>query len=200
VVPAKPSGYCPDKPVKYLGKHAVVVGLVSSRVKRVKASFNYSNGQSSSLGVGFDPPSGGWSQSGTSSVTEGSTEGFPGQQGQHTTLDKTYFKYEKYITCLGFLAKATEYAGGEKIGSEGAPGAKKCVPQPKGSTFSRTTSRASAFSTGVGIASALGINLSSQTGWDSQGSLSFSFPTRAFLCGKNDDPGGRAPGVIVAGL
>jgi hypothetical protein len=200
VASAKPGGYCPDKPIKSLGKHTVVVGLVSSRVKRVKASFDYSDGQSSSLGVGFEPPNGSWTESGTSSVTETSTVGFPGQQGQHSTLDKTYFKYEKYITCLGFLAKATEYAGGGKIGSEGAPVAKHCVPYPKGSNFNRTTSKASAFSTGVSIAQNIGINLSSQTGWDSQGSLSFTFPTRTFLCGKNDLPGGTEPGTIVAGL
>jgi hypothetical protein len=186
--------------VKYLGKRLTVVGLASSRIKKVIIGFTYGRDQSSSLGIGLNTGLG-WSQSGTSSMSTSSKSTYPGQQGQHSTLEKTEFVYWKFrVICVGDTVNPTEWAADQRIGSEGAPVAKHCSHMLKGGGLSNTWSEASEFTSGVSIANVIGgVNLSSQTGYDSTASLSFTFPVAGWLCGKNALPGGR-PGLLVAGL
>jgi hypothetical protein len=83
-----------------------------------------------------------------------------------------------------------------------APDARSCVPQEAHSTFHKSTSVASTFTQGVNISDKIGIDLSSQTGYDKEASLAYVVGrTGRQICGLKGPPGGDspAPGLIVAG-
>jgi hypothetical protein len=188
--------------IKYLGKRWTVVGLTSSHVPGVVMNFTYTADSNSSLGVGFSSTgnNGSRSESGTATVSTSGSESWPAEVGAKSTLYKTLFKYWKFlVVCYGLQVNPTEWAAGTARGHEGEPPASYCVPQIPGTTFTKTKTAAWEFSAGVSTSPVIGINLSAQTGYDHQASLSYHFPQRRWLCGRNDDPGGH-PGYVVAGL
>jgi hypothetical protein len=192
---------CIPVKIKYLGKHWTVVGMTSSKVRKVTMDFDYGTNQNSSLGVGFKSNAGGsWTESGSMSITESGSAGFPTEEGQKTTLDKTKFKYWKWdIPCEGLQVQPSEWASGTDRGHQGVPRATNCDRFAAGSHFSKGNTTAWDFDSGVSISTVIGINLSAQTGYDHDASLYYHFGNQTYLCGRNDDPGG-SPGYVVAGL
>jgi hypothetical protein len=217
---ACPRGGDPDHLVfkKNLGAKPVVVGALYSRARDVTAKFTYDEGQSSSLGVGFSASDQyiNFSEHGTFSVSSSSGEDFRNYHGHTGHLYKTDFRYGKYrwicdVTQNGipkqvpgaWQVQANDYAGGATASRlRKSPDAKLCVPQMADSTFHRSSSKASTFTVGASLSDDIGIDLSSQTGYDHDTSLAYTVGSEPIMiCGLHGYPGGShpAPGLIVAG-
>jgi hypothetical protein len=188
--------------IKSFGKRSAVVGGTYSRVTGVKMHFKYSRTQSSQLGVGVSATGkkGSWSADGTHSTSNTGSEDFGTQKNKVSTLYKTEFKYGLFgVVCRGYLTKATEWAGGATRARTSVPKATSCVRQAAGTKFTKDTTSAWTFSSGVSMGTVIGINLSAQTGYDHDASVEYDFAHTHSLCGKKDNPGG-SPGLLVAGL
>jgi hypothetical protein len=78
-----------------------------------------------------------------------------------------------------------------------------CVFYQGGSTYSLTTTSAYTFSRGVSIHDLIGIDLSSQTGYDVKAAISYQVTGKngRLICGKNNNPAGSnpPPRLVVAG-
>jgi hypothetical protein len=185
-----------------LGDHLVWVGGHYSTTTGVTHDLVYSNGASSSLGVGVSTSGrfGTFSASGTTSVSSTGTINFPTTTGrQH---DYTYFNYDKYLVgCAGTMkyeARATGWVGGAHVWvPPTAPTANYCYSYAAGSSFTRDRTVAYDFSTGADVSSAIGIDLSARTGYSSSAKVTFHFAATRHLCGTSGPPGG-VPGRLVA--
>lgn len=190
--------------LKSYGPEWTVVGATYSIVTGVTQHFTYSNGQSSSLGVGQSSSgkSGSFSESGTDSESSNTTEDYPTFSNKIAIEYKTQFVYGEYgYSCgsgfISYMAKPTSYAGGAEYSKTGSRVAEWCVWQNAGTTFTKSTTSAYTFSAGLSI-SAIGLTLTAQTGYDTGATISYHFTVRHLLCGRNDFPGG-SPGLIQAG-
>lgn len=197
--------------VKDLGRRWVVVGSRHSTVDRVRADFRYGNGANSSLSIGF-------SQSGNfgtfelgSEQTEESTAtvGFPtvGGKNDFSSYDRTLFRYKlfHYRSCpsfspcnnLGYKAEPVGWAGGvDQVHGLIIPNINKCVPAPEGSTFERTNSTAITWRAGASLVGAIGLDLTSRTGYSSNAYLHFEFNANRSLCGRQFP--GQNPYILKA--
>jgi hypothetical protein len=181
-----------------------VVGATFDTTDDVTQHFTYNYGEQSSLGVGLSGSGtgGSFSQSGTVTVSSTATEDFPPSTGAIDTRYETQFVNTEYgYTCgAGYMTwetRATSFAGGAQGVSTGYPTANYCVYQEKGSTFTEDTSAAYTFGAGFYL-SAIALNLTAQTGYNSGASISYYFGIAHYLCGTADYPGGT-PRELVAG-
>lgn len=217
---ACPRGGEPDHAVfkKNLGPKSVVVGALYSRARDVTAKFTYDKGQNSSLGVGFSDGNqyANFSEHGTFSVSSTSGEDFRNFHGHTGHLYKTEFRYGNYrwkcdVVQNGipqevwgaWQVQANDYGGGASASKlRKSPDAKFCVFQMADSTFHRSSSAASTFTFGASLSDNIGIDLSSQTGYDHDTRLAYTVGSQGIkICGLHGLPGGShpAPGLIVAG-
>jgi hypothetical protein len=179
------------------GPQKTTVGDTYSIVKGVTMNFDYGNGQNSSLGVGI-AGSGGFSASGTYSISSTSEEDFPTQTGHVSTRYRTEFVYGLFaVECAPDQTQPTSFAGGATTKSATAPAAGFCVSFQAGSTFIKDTTSAYNFTGGVDISGDIGINLSAQTGYDSSAELRYKFSITRLLCGTDADPGGAAQRIVA---
>lgn len=215
-----PPGGLPDHLVfkKNLGAKPVVVGALYSRARDVTAKFTYDQGQNSSLGVGFSASNqfANFSEHGTFSVSSSSGETFRNFHGRTGHLYKTEFRFGKYrwkcdVSINGipkevwgaWQVQANDFAGGATVSTlRHSPNAKHCVPQMGGSTFHKSSTAAFTFTVGASVSDIIGIDLSSQTGYDHDAQLAYTVGSAGIMiCGLNGLPGGShpPPGLIVAG-
>ena len=207
-----------------VGKKWVVVGGTFSRVANITANFAYVNGQRSSLGVGLsaDATFKKFHQSGEFGISQDSESQsqsqsgsiFPAFHGVGSQDHRTMFRYGLYRWfCTGprggggwanWQTQVTDSAGGTS--SPRASSAFRtpyCVPYQAGSKFTLDTTSAYTFGQGVSISDFIGINLSSQTGYDTRAELSYKVTGKngRLICGKNNNPGGvhPPPQLVVAG-
>src|ERR1022692_56825 len=181
----------------------VIVGATYSKVPGVVMNFTYGRGQNSSLGVGLSATSetSGFSENGTYSISTDASEQWPSQRNVRSTQYKTEFTYGLFgVVCRGFQTSPIEWDGGATIAKTGPPRATYCVQQLAGSTFTKNTTAAFTFTSGVNIAQIIGIDLSAQTGYDSNARLVYTFKVTRQLCGPNGPPGSHHPSRLVAGL
>jgi hypothetical protein len=190
--------------LKSFGPEWTVVGGTYAIVSGVTQHFTYSNGQSSSLGVGQSSSgrSGSFSESGTDSQSSTTTEDYPTFGGNVNIEYKTQFVYGEYGYSCGsgyitYEARPTSFAGGAEYSKTSSRSAEWCVWQDAGTTFTKNNTAALTFSFGLNI-SVIGLSLTSQTGFDSGATVVYHFSVRHLLCGRNDFPGGN-PGLIEAG-
>ena len=104
-----------------------------------------------------------------------------------------------YLCGSGYIkyqTKPTDYAGGAKSVRSGAPKASYCIYQQAGSTAHKKITAAFTFSLGFEIP-AIGASLSAQTGYDSEGEVTYHFIHQGNLCGTNAYPG-QIPKRLVA--
>ena len=165
--------------------------------------FSSSQGQSSNLGVGQSSSGdrGTFTGAGTASFSASSGEDFRPHGGHASVLYGTQFVHSEFgFSCShGFSeyqTKPTDYAGGARSVKSKAPSARFCVFQQRGSTFRKNTTSAFTFSAGYTIP-VINVTLSAQTGYDSQGELTYSFSRAGQLCGTNALPG-QTPKRLVA--
>jgi hypothetical protein len=197
---------------KNVGVRNVVVGGLYSRVPDVTAKFTYSQGQSSSLGVGLSASSSfaNFSESGTSSMSQLGTTSFRPVDGHRSRIEVTGFRFGKFRwKCIDAHAGAY-WANYQVQADDGAGGAKSrvtraafrtphCIFWQAGSTFKLTHTAAYVFTAGVSIHDYIGIDLSSQTGYDQSASISDHIGHyHRFICGlKNAPEGSHPPPLLV---
>jgi hypothetical protein len=189
--------------LKNYGPRWAVVGATFARTGGVTQSFSYGRGQSSSLGVGLSQSGkyGTFSESGTASASSSTQEDYPTFGGNTSVRYETKFIYGEYgYSCshgyLRYETRPTGYAGGATYVKTTAPSAGYCVYQARGTTFTRSSSSAYTFTAGLNV-SAVGVNLSSETGYDSSATVRYHFSASHHLCGTGGYPGGT-PRRLVA--
>lgn len=191
--------------VKDLGNRTVWVGGTYVKATGVTADLAYNNGASSSLGMGVSTSGkyGSFSASGTRSVASNGSVDFPTNTGfQH---DYTQFRYGKYgYSCdssPGFRkynVQARYWVGGATTYAPSlSPTANYCMPYQAGAKATQETSTAYEFSTGADISGAIGIDLSSRSGYSKAVKTVFTFKSTRKLCGTNGYPG-QSPKRLVA--
>jgi hypothetical protein len=118
---------------------------------------------------------------------------------------KTEFVYSKFgYACGGassysaYEMRATSFAGGaQNISVTAVPSVPYCTPMPANTSFTKSSTAASTFSTGAALAGDIGINLSSKTGFTSTTKITYTFTAAHRLCGAAGYPGG-SPSRLAA--
>ncbi len=167
--------------------------------------FTYLSGSSSTLGAAAD--TGGWTASGTYTVSGGATQNWPYVNVTNGYNRKTDFTYKEYLnTCNGYSTHATDWEGGNTTSTVSIQPAGDCVPEnatQQNPTFDLNYSQAWTYSTGVTVPQ-IGINLSARSGYSNATSTAFwftDFAHQRYLCGRTGFPGytAQSPGYLVAG-
>jgi hypothetical protein len=200
--------------VRGFGGRWTAVGAWFSNTTGVNATFAYANGATSSLGVAVsDTAVGGFHAESTHTESSTNGQGFARLRGPQSVLFRTLFTYKefKYRLCGGrppgpacfgtvYKVEPVGWRGGGDIQQTGNPGgfAHYCVPEPPGGSWHRTDSKAITWTNGVSLKQAIGIDLSSQTGYTSEATLDINFPEGGHqLCGRGAYPG-RTPYLLMA--
>lgn len=183
------------------GSKKVIVGSSYAVAGNTTGSFTYSSGASSTIGVGFSysGSKGSYSQSGTTSASSNASVGFGTRTGGYSYA--TYFKFGKYgdycypvggkkniDSYYAFKVRPSSYAGGGTVNNSTTPSATKCTDFGGGGlTISRSSNSANTWSSGASLDAAIGINLSSKTGYTSTAKLSYkNNGSTKKICGTND--------------
>lgn len=192
------------------------VGETYSNMGNVTMGFQYDAGQNSSLGVGLtiQPPQGfkypqwgldfisaGWQDS----VQSGANIPYNGATGYANIDYTTKFVYQlNFEPCVGFSTAPIAFAGGSGQATEYPPQSETnqyCqwyLPnKTQADTFSKST--AEEFTSGVNISFWIGIDLSSETGYDGDAVASYLLPKGGWICGTNDYAGNNNEGLVYAG-
>lgn len=198
-------GACGTTLVSDLGQRSVWVGGTYVTTTGVTADLIYNASSSSTLGVGVSTGGsyGSFSASGSVSKSSSGTVNFAAHSSRQHAY--TYFVYGKFgYWCdsrpgyYEYKVMARSWAGGSSVYTpSSAPTASYCTPNSAGSSFAKTTSTAYTFGTGADVSGAIGIDLSSRTGYSTQTQATFKFTYARKLCGTNALPGG-SPGRLVA--
>jgi hypothetical protein len=160
--------------------------------------FEYINGASSSLGIGFSVSGefGSFEQSGTASASSTATINYATQAANKRTVFRTTFQYKKFEVwalagqaCfkLGYQVRPTAFQGGiASYTAASTPAASHCsnvlaVPV----TLTKQTANAITFTNGLKIGSTIGIDLSTKTGFNASSKIAFRFTSVGKLCGSN---------------
>lgn len=180
-----------------LGNFWVPIGGLFSTNPGSSVDFQYSTGQSSTLGVAASTkgPTTGFSVSGTSSISSTSTVDYPTMSGKGSKLARTQVRYGKYaVTCqtvrqqpkpvsvTTYTVRPDLWVGGTSFAAVSTPSASYCTSYLKGSTFTKDKSKQVPWN---GAVTVYGVGLSAQTGWSSKGKLVVKFPNAGGkVCGS----------------
>lgn len=197
-----------------------IVGDISSTTGdgQFIATMKYSSNSTSTLGIAYtlNNDKFQWSQSGTKTVTSGSSVSFPGFSGNGMQWYKTKFKYQTYVT-------QTDYRSWFEIRPEGSGGgalvnnsptdkvfpgdASHCAPLPAGKGDSAAKlemkkGKSMTWSNGVTVEVlpvTQKLDVSAQSGWDSSTEVTVvANGTKAHnICGDSGVPGIDAHRVQV---
>ncbi len=118
-------------------------------------------------------------------------EGIPAQTGVQENM-QTPYTFGLYSLCGGLMHQALpeEWVTGSHTVTVLPPKAKKCSDHfLTGETFHTNDEKAGTFSAGVDLKQEIGVNLSAQSGYDKDTSITWTFPKGGgFLCGTNHFP------------
>jgi hypothetical protein len=197
VVDAYMEKSCSTTKIANLGNKWIPIGGLFSSNSGSAVDFQYSSGQSSSLGVAVSQKSStaGFSASGTYSLSSTGTIDFPTMSGTGSKLAKTLFRFGNYdMRCVAihpsgytytthvYTVRADLWVGGQAFTNVSSPSATYCAPYLKGGSYTKENSKQVTWS---GAASFYGVGLSAQTGWTTKGKLVYGFPGRSgSLCGS----------------
>jgi hypothetical protein len=193
---------CTYSQIVDLGNKWVVVGEAFSGAPDTTEQFTYGASQNSDLGVGISTGGayGTFSGSGTTSVSASATQTFARIDGTAHNAFRTLFDYRKYGVNCGVARVAVEavsWSGGGNVPLVATPAAGLCVPLLSGQTWTESTTKASTVSAGADLTSAIGISLSSTTGYARTASITYVATHYGRpLCGTNQYPG-NAPGMLT---
>lgn len=179
-----------------LGNHWIPVGGLFSTNSGTKIDFQYSSGQSSSLGaaISYSGATPGFSAGGTVSVSSTDSIDFPTMSVTGSKLVKTKFRYGRYEnTCRivnpggvtyvekHYFVRPDLWVGGSYSTTVSAPKATYCIFYEKGTKHTKDKHQQVRW---TGAASFYGVGLSAQTGWSTKGRLVVDFKSKAGnLCG-----------------
>lgn len=188
-------------------KRLVTVGQVSSTSSSgFNATFKFSTSSSTTLGVGLSNSGayGTFNASGTSSVTSSSSTTYPAVSSATSRFMRSYFNYAKYQCSYGTVnpvvrheMRSSGFAGGATTLAATTPNAPHCVTYSNGSTFVKDSTTAATFSIGAKTKTAIGIDLSSRSGYTNKTSVTVKFTANRKLCGSHDHPGGTPRLLVV---
>ncbi|HEY1621531.1 MAG TPA: hypothetical protein VGG25_28155 [Streptosporangiaceae bacterium] len=185
-----------------------IVGQGYVLAKGITQQFTYSNGQNSTLGIGYSPSAEGSGYHADGSETESS--------GQSQDFRKHYKSYAWYETkfrvgqygwyCGGegfkppYKVRSNGYYGGAKVyHPKKRPRYQECASEPGGQTVTTHRERAVRWSGGFDIAQ-VGFSASSQTGYDSSAELKYKYSSHGgYECGTNHDAPAQSPQLIARG-
>jgi hypothetical protein len=195
-----------------LGPQETVVGASYSNMADAKMGFVYGYGQNSSLGVAISisPPAGfkKWdklgldmSVGGTTTVSSTGSEPFTSSSGYSNREYLTGFTYQMYFEpCNGFSVQPTSFDGGTADRTVyGFPSDNRWCRYYNASpeAITKDTDNAYTFSAGVDISFWIDFDLSSQTGYDKNAELEYTFPHGGWLCGTTGYALGTAPNNLL---
>ncbi len=194
-----------------LGLHDALIGAHYDTTSSVRHDWEFTAGASATLGVGVSSTGGygSWRASGSTTNSSSVTINFP--EATSNRHDYTKYSWGKYRTrcyeggnliSTTYQAKVRTLAGGASTWSPpSAPSAGHCVYYPKSAVFSKTSTKQSTHSTGADVSSALGIDLSVQSGYTTSSKVTYRFDQGRQLCGTKDYPGANlTSGLFVAKL
>jgi hypothetical protein len=182
-----------------VGDFSTRVGFINKVGSTATVWFQYSYGDSSTLGVGISYNKGlSWSANGTSTRDAGSVSSPAGVTDSPNNLHYyTKFRYSTYIYysgCGGFESyrkvRASDHAGGmTRVTTSALFTGRYCERYHRG-TYTFTRTRAYTWSTGVNSSATIGIDLSARTGYTEGASMRFEHRTDLRdICGEFDKPG-----------
>ncbi|MDM7853663.1 hypothetical protein [Cellulomonas alba] len=180
---------------KSYGDQKVTLAEVSGTHNQWAATYTYKQSQSSTLGMGISSTGayGSFSAGGTQSSSASSTAGFQPQSGVYGYLAfRTTWQYGQYYenfcsprNVYYYTARPVQWKGA--VLNEGGPdifNATYCSPISANNYALMTTNTETTMSGGVSIGPVIGINLSSQTGFSTTGSLKVTLKRSGQLCGS----------------
>jgi hypothetical protein len=184
----------PPVKIRELGRKMVDIGgLYSIGMPHAKISMTYSDGSTTTIGVAVSVPfsDNSFSAGGTFTETKSGEEGIPAQTGVEENM-QTPYTFGEYSLCGGLMhqTQPEEWVTGAHGVTVLAPKAERCSAHfPAGDTFSTADEKAGTFTAGVDLKHEIGINLSAQSGYDKDTSITWTFPkSGGFLCGTNNLP------------
>ncbi len=176
-------------------------GLYSIGMPHARISMTYSEGSATTIGVAVSVPlsDSSFSAGGTFTETSSGTEGFPTQTGVEEDM-QTPYTFGEYSLCGGLMHQVLPevWVTGSRKVTVLAPAARKCSRRfHTGETFSTTDEKAGTFTAGVDLKHEIGVNLSAQSGYDKDTSITWTFPKGGgFLCGTSNFPSQAAWNVM----
>jgi hypothetical protein len=203
------SGVCTATLVTDYGVRQAIVGQTTSATTLVDHDFVYAQGATSSQGVGVsaDGRFGSFSASGTTAKSATSEWTFATQGDNKSTRYISGWRFGKYYMHMcgtsgarWYEARTTSFAGGTWYAQTGLPGMAKCVPFGPRAHFNKTSNAAYNFTTGYAVSAAIGIDLSTQTGYSTTAKVHYfnrSTTVTRQLCGNNDFPSGNTSFVVA---
>lgn len=194
--PSAPYGGCMNF-VRSLGRRPVTLTALSGTSSQWSSEYEYAEGQSSTLGIGFsyEGTKGTFKGSGTTSRKAGVTAGWGENAGSTGSREyRTRWEYGLYYGtgCSPrgvsyYQVKPIKWTGETEMkGSPEVYNASHCSSVAKGGYAKFEKQKQSTMSGGVSISSIIGINLSAQTGFSSNGRLTIRFKKQGQLCGSRD--------------
>jgi hypothetical protein len=194
-----------------LGKHWATVGQTYVPTNHATQQFTYSTGQFSSIGVGTSASGGkgkfsadgtmAWSDSHASS-TKGS---WPTYKSGRSVFYRTEFHFGEYICNhigirKGFEQHVNGYFGGGHI--EKPPSVPRthkwnCASYVPGFKFVLDYSNAVTWERSFGIHAGLSFDASVETGYDTDGALTYIISRERNICGTEGPPGGTPRQLVV---
>lgn len=191
-------GACTPISTTLLSTSIVPVKLGEAHVKNInaRASFTYTSGASSSLGVGVSVSGtyGTFSSAGTVTRSWSTTIGFPNVTTGQSKSFGTSFQYGRYqVKCYALNIGPAEWWyqyefrpivlwGGTSMASVTPRDSSRCTQYLATATQSNETASAYTWTTGAQTAGFIGINLSSKTGHNAASKIVYTFGTTGWLC------------------
>lgn len=210
VTPMAQAGSCPGGSglKQNLGNRQVLVGAIHITASGKEMRFNYNSDAASTLGVGVSSSGsyGTFSSGGTVSRTRSLSTTYPWYKSATNQLLDTYYSYGKYCVNVAtngptfhqYEVRPIKHEGGTNARSTTAPTANYCVPyNVAGSGGSKTSSNATTWSNGAKLGGAIGIDLSSRTGFTTKAKQEWVFKTPGRLCGTHDSPAGSPRRLVM---
>ncbi|WP_404313160.1 hypothetical protein LG314_04895 [Agrococcus terreus] len=189
-----------------LGSRSTAVGAFGSTTSGYSGRLRYTSGATTSVtsGVSYTSAYGGFSASGTVSRTSTAEVAFPSYTTAGYRIMRTQFNYAVYRCPYGthtnawrWVTRITSFDAGASVLTASTPSAPYCVRFLSGSGYTKETTSARTLNAAVnGMYSAIGMNMSAQTGYNSATKAEFKFPYSRLLCGTNGKPG-ESPGTMV---
>ncbi|RZU61723.1 hypothetical protein [Zhihengliuella halotolerans] len=195
--------------VMYTNVEPVTVGQTSSTTNYGFAQkLTFESGATSTMGVAlsYTGKHGSFSRSGTHTTGSGSSTTFPSRKTTGSSYLRTTYRYgvlrciyQSSGTTSRYEYRPLSHSGGATTASASTPYAPSgyCRTYVPGSKFTQWTSSASTFSVGAKTSGAIGIDLSSRSGYTSKTKMDHSFWSASRkVCGTKGDPGAY-PGLLV---
>ena len=172
----------------------VNVGHVLIKSNSITGKYTFSYGASTTIGAAISTSGdyGTYSASGTVSRGATSTVSFPQFSDVKLRYMDTQFVFSKYRCYFGFwyyCVRASGFAGGAQISRLcSVPSGGYVTSYVAGSSFTRDSATANTESYGARVASIIGINLSSRSGYTSSSKLTYTFSQNGYVFGENNYP------------